>query len=129
MQVDLKDLKNLLHEIAPGRFWGNLGARTNPLTPLLFFCAFTMLAAVSITVFSEASYLLKMLAFGLFATVIGVSILVYLVCLVIKPDLLRSESFSLDILRMSQSETANGDVPPDKKVGPTKGSRHEQAHE
>ena len=97
MQVDLKDLKDLLLEIAPGRFWGSLGARTNPLTPLLFFCAFTLLAAVSLGVFNKTN--LACWAFALFSVTIIASFVTYCVCLCWWPDKLRSESYDLALRR------------------------------
>ena len=87
-------LSELISELTPGGMVRRAAAGSSPITPLLYFCAFAALVAMPIGVFSKNSGL-QNAAFAVFAAVLGISVVVFLVCLMRRPDLLRSESFVL----------------------------------
>ena len=90
----LRDLQETLLSLAPGGLAHRSVSGSSPITPLFFFCAFTLLAAVSLGVFSDNCWL-QLGAFSLFAATLVVGMGVYLGCLFKRPDLLRSENFTL----------------------------------
>ena len=90
----LRDLQETLLALAPGGLAHRSVSGSSPITPLFFFCAFALLATVSLGVFSDNCWL-QLGAFLLFAGTLIVGMGVYFYCLVKKPDLLRSENFTL----------------------------------
>ena len=76
----LRDLQETLLSLAPGGLAHRSVSGSSPITPLFFFCAFTLLAAVSLGVFSDNCWL-QLGAFSLFAATLVVGMVVYLGCL------------------------------------------------
>ena len=96
----LQDLQETLLSLTPGGMARRTTSGSSPITPLFFFCFFALVAAVSLGVFSDICWL-QAAAFALFATTLVVSFCVYLYCLSKRPDLLRSESYDLEIRKTS----------------------------
>ena len=88
-------LSDLVAELTPGGVARRATSGASPIAPLFFFCAFALLAAMSLGVFSD-NLRLQTAAFVLFAATLALSVGVYLYCLWRRPDLLRSESFMLE---------------------------------
>lgn len=98
----LQELQEAVLPLAPGGA-GRRPAGASPITPLFFFCAFALLAAVSLGVFSDNDWL-RVGAFVLFAATLVFSVCVYSFCLARRPDLLRSEGYELELLRHKKGE-------------------------
>ena len=86
-----------LRELNPVGMLRRTGA--SPLTPLLFFCGFAALVAAPTLAFSQNSEL-QAAVFWLFTATLGFSGLVYFCCLFWRRDLLRSETYDLEVRSM-----------------------------
>ena len=108
-------LSELISELTPGGMVRRAAAGSSPITPLLYFCAFAALVAMPIGVFSKNQWL-QNAAFAVFAAVLGISVLVYLICVIWRRDLLRSEHFVLS------SRNDEKEVDRESEAGPQEGS-------
>ena len=113
-------LADLVAELTPGGVARRATSGASPIAPLFFFCAFALLAAMSLGVFSD-NLRLQTAAFALFAATLALSVGVYLYCLWRRPDLLRSEGFTLatrsdDVVKADRIPRREKNVEPVEKA-------------
>ena len=113
-------LSDLVAELTPGGVARRATSGASPIAPLFFFCAFALLASMSLGVFSD-NLRLQTAAFVLFAATLALSVGVYLYCLWRRPDLLRSEGFTLatrsdDVVKADRIPRREKNVEPVEKA-------------